>query len=181
LTFTTSSKPVINHCFDISDLFGGNATQGFVNQTRNQGTGVWGDAGIQYRLENVETYDPQGNYSSILYHQHAANPSSDDRYKPGHHADRRVTIYPGEGCSDYHRPSDQILPWFGFGCWSEDKGSCGTTPYNIASFSLQPVEDDPDGTCWDFSVQGAGSRVYSSSQAAMGALLGVFLAIWLSA
>lgn len=179
LTFTTSSMPVINHCFDFADLFGGNTTQGFVNQTRNLGSMRPGEAGIYYTLENVETYDPQGNYSSVLYHQHVANPTSDD-YKPGHAANRRVTIYPGTGCSDYHRPSDQILPWFGFGCWSEDKGSCGTTPYSIASFSLQPV-DDPEGSCWDFAVQGAASRSYSSSQAAMGALLGASLAIWLGA
>ncbi|KAF2999897.1 hypothetical protein E8E13_008476 [Curvularia kusanoi] len=45
LTFTTNSIPVLPVCFDLVDLFGGNATSGFVNQTGNQ-PNVIGEKGI---------------------------------------------------------------------------------------------------------------------------------------
>ncbi|USP81636.1 uncharacterized protein yc1106_08910 [Curvularia clavata] len=99
LTFTTSSIPILSHCFDFSSLFTSNSTQGFVNQTKNQGSTVWGEAGIHWQLFNAETFDSQTNYSGILYRQHVTNPANDDD-KPGHHADRRVTVYGAKGCRE---------------------------------------------------------------------------------
>jgi hypothetical protein len=182
LTFTTSSIPVISHCFDFSDLFGGNASQGFVNQTWNLGPNVWGEAGIHWQLGNVETFDLKGNYSSVLYRQHITNPARDDQ-NPGKYADRRVTMYGGKDCSQIDPSSDKtLLPWYGFSCWSEDNGSCGTLPYNIASFSIQPGPDDKDrhGTCWVFAKEGAAARVYLSSRVILGAFISASLAIWLA-
>jgi hypothetical protein len=176
------SIPVISHCFDFSNLFGGNASQGFVNQTWNLGSNVWGEAGIYWQLGNVETFDWKGNYSSVLYRQHITNPASDDQ-NPGKYADRRVTIYGGKDCSQIDPSSDKtLLPWYGFSCWSEDDGSCGTLPYNIASFSIQPGPDDKDqhGTCWVFAQEGAAARVYSSSRVILGAFISAPLAIWLA-
>lgn len=179
LTFTTSSIPVISHCFDFAQLFRGNATQGFVNQTWNQGSGVWGEAGIHWQLFNVDTFDSQANYSSVLYRQHITDANKDEN-KPGHHADRRVTLYGAKGCRESDGTSDKLLPWYGFDCWSEDKGSCGTLPYGVASFSIQPQQKTTQGTCWVFAERGAAVRVWSSSQAVMGAFVSASVAFWLA-
>lgn len=184
LTFTTSSVPVISHCFDFSNLFGGNAAQGFVNQTENLGWAGGGqEAGIRWQLLNLDTFDPQANYSNILYRQHVLSPSSDDD-KPGHYANRRVTIYGAPGCSEAD-PSDNhtLLPWYGFSCWSEEAGSCGKLPYGIASFSVQPGPDDDerDGTCWDFAERGGAAGMSGlSRQAMMSSLFGTAVAVWLA-
>jgi hypothetical protein len=153
-----------------------------VNQTENLSPGVWGEAGIHFQLRNTEAFDPQGNYSSVLYRQHVTNAASDNQ-KPGHYADRRVTIYGGKNCTENDPSSNTaLLDWYGFSCWSEDKGSCGTLPYKIASFSIQPgpEEKDQHGTCWVFAKEGAAANIYASSQVIIGALINVFLAIWLA-
>ncbi|CAE7195958.1 hypothetical protein P3342_009994 [Pyrenophora teres f. teres] len=179
LTFTTSSIPLLSHCFDVDALFGGNATQGFVNQTRNIAPPSTGEAGIYWQLENLDTYDSQANYSSVLYRQHITSPINDDQ-KPGKFAQRGVTLYAGKGCSDLDPSADRILDWYGFNCWSEDKGDCGTTPWNIGSFNMHAPGDDAEGTCWVFAKNGNGARRFSSSQAMMGAVIAASLAIWLA-
>ncbi|KAF2795474.1 hypothetical protein K505DRAFT_301981 [Melanomma pulvis-pyrius CBS 109.77] len=181
LTFTTGSIPILPHCFDFSDLFGGNATQGFVNQTQNLLQGTRGEAGLYWQLENAETFDPQGNYSSVLYHQHISAPGSDDQ-KPGHFAKLQVTIYGGENCSEKDPSNDEeLFDWYGFSCWSDDKGSCGSVPYKIASFNIVAVPDQKkDWKCWTFAKLGAAARIHASSQATMVASISVFLAIWLA-
>ncbi|KAI2476768.1 hypothetical protein Ptr902_11752 [Pyrenophora tritici-repentis] len=87
LTFTTSSTPIVGHCFDFATLFGGNTTQGFANRSQNiiNSFDDTSNAGIHWQLENLDTYDPQGNYSSLLYRQHLAF-AIDDEDKPGHYA-----------------------------------------------------------------------------------------------
>jgi hypothetical protein len=179
LTFTTSSIPITSHCFDFEDLFSGNATQGFVNQTQYLG-GAWGTAGIDWQLGNVESFDLQGNYSSVLYRQHVTNPSSEN-YKPGNFADRRVTIYGGKGCTEKDPSNDKgLLPWYGFSCWSEDKGSCGNLRYKIASFNINSKPKEDQGTCWVFAETGASARVHSSSKAIAGAFISASLALWIT-
>ncbi|KAG9657839.1 hypothetical protein KCU95_g1352, partial [Aureobasidium melanogenum] len=76
LTFTTESIPLkgLGHCFNLVDIFGGNSSQGFVNQTANLGygsgyTGEPGQAGIHWQVKNMDKFDVQANYSSVLYHQ----------------------------------------------------------------------------------------------------------------
>lgn len=94
-----------------------------------------------------------------------------------------MTIYGGKDCSEEDPSSNKtLLPWYGFSCWSEDKGSCGTLPYNIASFSIQPglEKNNRHGTCWVFAEEGAAARVYSSSKAMIGTCISVSLAIWLA-
>jgi hypothetical protein len=178
LTFTTSSVPIISHCFDLEELFGGNATQGFVNQTGNIRPPYTGEAGIHWQLENVDTYDPQTNFSSILYRQHVTDPAP-DKLKPGNQADRAVNVYPSKTCTELG-PGDELLSWYGFSCWSENEGSCGTTPYRIGSFAIVNLEKTSDnGKCWVFAELGAAGRGYSPSQAMMGAFLSTLLAIWL--
>ncbi|KAF2276849.1 uncharacterized protein EI97DRAFT_397817 [Westerdykella ornata] len=184
LTFTTSSIPVLGQCFDFVDLFSGNATQGFINQTRNQGQNAWGEAGIHWQLENTDTFDPQANYSRVLYRQHITNPTTDEQ-KPGHYADRQVTIYGGPKCTEADPNSNTTLfPWYGFSCWSEDKGSCGTLPYKIASFYIRAGKDEQSqgrmGTCWVFAECGAATSLLLSSRAMVGAFISASLAIWLS-
>ncbi|KAF2120367.1 hypothetical protein BDV96DRAFT_610320 [Lophiotrema nucula] len=167
LTFTTSSVPLLSHCFDFRPF----QRKRYAGLCEPDGPGVWGEAGIQWKLGNVETFDSQGSYSSVLYRQHITDPASDDQ-RPGHYANRR------------NDPSsnETLLDWYGFSCWSEDKGSCGTLPYKITSFSIPPgpAEKDQQGTCWVFAKEGAAARIYVSSQATTGAFVSAFLAIWLA-
>jgi hypothetical protein len=156
LTFTTGSVPIVSKCFELADLFNGNASSGFVNQTWNQ-PNVWGEAGIHWTLTNKDAFDASANYSSILYRQSSLSPNNDGQ-KSGDPANIRATIYPGERCTEKD-PNDNstegLLPWYGFGCFSEEKGRCGTTPYNIVSFRITPgVEDKEKNTCWDFARNG---------------------------
>ncbi|KAF1831071.1 hypothetical protein BDW02DRAFT_464173, partial [Decorospora gaudefroyi] len=183
LTFTTSSTPITPHCFEVSELFAGNTSAGFVNQSHNLGGMTLADGrdpGIHWQLKNKDSYDPQGNYTTILYRQHIAYPDSDDQ-EPGHFAIRRVTIYGGHGCTELDpNDDDKLLDWYGFSCWSEDEGTCGYTGYNIRSFSVQPLEEeDRNGdVCWVFAQLGGAPRAGSSAAHAMvGAFVTVALAV----
>lgn len=183
LAFTTSSIPVIQHCFNFEDLMSGNASQGFVNQTGNLGAGSWndGDKGIYWTLQNHDSYDPSRNYSSVLYRQHITNPG--DKQHPGEYSRVRVNLYGGENCTQKDPNSNTTLfPWYGFSCWSEDQGSCGTMPFRVASFYVFPAprQEDQQGKCWVFAEEGAGTSVYRSSQATLIALTSTALALWLA-
>ncbi|KAI4629702.1 uncharacterized protein J4E87_002888 [Alternaria ethzedia] len=116
LTFTTSSIPVVPHCFSLGDLFGGNATQGFVNQTWNLGSNRFGDeqAGIYWTLLNADKYDRSANYSRVLYRHHVVQ-AYDDIWKEGHLSNMMATVYGGEDCSELDPNDDQnLLNWFGY-------------------------------------------------------------------
>ena len=130
----------------------------------------------------MDKYDATKNYSKVLYRQHIANPSSEDS-QPGHYADRKVNLYGDEKCTELI-PNETVglYPWFGLSCWSEDEGSCGTIPYNIASFAVQPgpEEDDKDGTCMVFAEEGAATSNLRSRAAIFGAFASIFVALWLA-
>ncbi|KAI4936272.1 hypothetical protein J4E85_001601 [Alternaria conjuncta] len=182
LTFTTDSIPVVQHCFSLADLFGGNATQGFVNQTSNLGYIPFGEAnaGIYWTILNAEKYDRSANYSRVLYRYHVANPA-DDRYEQGHLTSVWVTINGGEDCSEGDPNDDEnLLDWFGYNCWGADEGNCGNTPYPINSFNIYPGDADNDRSCWLHSELGAAVHGFSSSRAIMGAFASVSLAVWLA-
>ena len=179
VTFTTASIPLVSHCFDVEELFGGNATQGFVNQTRNIAPPGTGEAGIHWQLNNIDTYDSQANYSTLLYRQYVKD-SGNDNQKPGMFADRGVTLYAAKGCSDLDPSADRILDWYGLNCWSEIEGDCNTLPWSIGSFNMHAPSDNEQGTCWVFAKNGDAGRGYSSSQAMMGAFFAASLAIWLA-
>jgi len=176
LTFTTGDVPVVSYCFDFDDIFGGNATSGFVNQSHNQPL-VWGEAGIYWSISNTNAYDASANYSSVLYRQSISNPITDEQ-EIGESAAIRTTIYPGKRCSE-RDPNDNstqgLLPWYGFGCLSEEKGRCGTTPYSIASFRITPPH--PEGQkCWDFARYGQSSAV-RLSKSILAAFVSTILAL----
>lgn len=174
MTFTTDGTGFQNHCFDIADLFGGNTTSGFVNQTANF-PGYWGESGIRWELKNADIYDASVNYSRVAYQQHIA--SLDMSGKPG---DKMATVYGAKKCSEQD-PNDEkgLLPWFGFSCLGEEQGSCGTTPYSIQSFRVISRDEDYKRKCWDFAEYGqSGAGPLSGS--AMAALLGTILAIALA-
>jgi hypothetical protein len=183
LTFTTDSIPVLSKCFNIADLFGGNNTRGFANQTRNIQTSHGGQAGIAWQLDNIESFDPQANYSRVLYHETAFHPA-EDRYDPGTYGPHRINVYGGANCSQID-PSGawDLLDWYGFNCWSEAEGNCGTVPYSIASFLVVAGdfnnEDAQHGKCMVFAEMGAASSL-QSMRAVVGALVGASTAMWLT-
>lgn len=182
LTFTSRSIPIIGHCFDLAELFGGNTTSGFVNQTRNLGYTATEDVGIDWQLFNKDLWDPNANYSSVLYRQHVVNPG-DSRYEPGSYADRLVTLYGVAGCKDANTETHEGgIPWYGFSCWSEDEGTCGATNRTFASFQLQPGrtdEDEQSGKCWSFAQWGAAPGVDVRLKAAVGVVVAVGMGFWM--
>jgi hypothetical protein len=182
LTFTTSSIPIVQHCFSLAGLFGGNSTQGFVNQTSNLGSNVFSpqEAGIHWSLENADKYDSAANYSRVLYRYHVSNPAGDE-YKEGQLTNVWVTIDGGDDCSELDPTDDtNLLDWFGYNCWGADKGNCGNTPYPINSFNIYPGDMDADRKCWLHAKLGAAVHGFSSSRVVMGAFASVSLAFWLA-
>lgn len=86
LTFTTASVPVQSICFNLAELFDGNATAGFVNQSLPS---QWYETGLHWSIENADTFDAQANYSQVLYRQAARE------QEPMSYAPRRVNLYGG--------------------------------------------------------------------------------------
>lgn len=186
LTFTTMDIPVSGHCFSIAELFGGNSTRGFINQTHNLGRS-WSsrkgeDAGIRWKVENSESYDPKANYSSILYHQNDGI-NLQDR-DPEDYSYRTVFLYGSDDCRDVDTsPADAFDTWFGLNCWSSDEGDCRDIYYGVGSFSMQaaPSNEERERTCWSFAENGSGaSGLYQPWKAVTGALVSVFVAVWLA-
>ncbi|KAI5252024.1 hypothetical protein E4T42_03749 [Aureobasidium subglaciale] len=143
LTFTTRDVPRVNHCFNLVDLFDGNATEGFVNQTRNPYAPV---EGVRCNVQNSEMFNPEANYSSILYCQYQLHQSDNKDLESGHTARRGVRT---------------VEIWLQMarsrgGMDSVARGGCGTTPYSIASFLLYPPPDssEDDKECVEFSQSG---------------------------
>lgn len=152
LTCTTSSIPFTSYSFDIKDLFGGNGSSGFVDQIKNVASSVSyvGDVGIRWQLLNKENFSRDANYSSMLYQQYVANPSSDAQ-KPGNSAPHRgITVYVGKNCSE-NDPNDKsiagLFPEYYLNCLTDEKGSCGTTPFKIASFNRQKWSSEEESCC----------------------------------
>jgi hypothetical protein len=183
LTFTTNSVPVLSQCFNVADLFAGNITRGFANQTRNILTSHGGQAGIAWQLDNIDAFDPHANYSRVLYHETAFHPA-DDTYDPGTYGPHRINVYGGANCSQID-PSGawNFLDWYGFDCWSETEGNCGTVPYSIASFRVTAGDFNNEaaqhGKCMMFAEMGAASSL-QSMRAVVGALVGASMAMWLT-
>ncbi|KAG9854048.1 hypothetical protein KCU98_g2532, partial [Aureobasidium melanogenum] len=187
LTFTTESIPLkgLGHCFNLVDIFGGNSSQGFVNQTANLGygsgyTGEPGQAGIHWQVKNMDKFDVQANYSSVLYHQY--NPdTNDEENAPGRYAARTVFLYPGQGCKEVPDQSNELFPWYGLSCWTEPEGTCHTLPYKIASFSIQAEdeEDEQHGKCWVFAELGGAAGLHISFHAMMSLVVGTLVAMWI--
>lgn len=174
IAFTTDSTGFQSHCFNIADLFGGKTTSGFINQTANF-PGFWGEFGIRWELKNAGSYDTSVNYSRVAYQQHIA--SLDMSGKP---ADKMVTVYGEKKCSEKDPNDDKgLLPWFGFSCLGEDRGSCGTTPYSIQSFRVSPRDADNQRKCWDFAERGQSGAV-QLPKSVIATLLGTALAIALA-
>lgn len=155
-----------------------------MNQTGNLGygsgyTGETGQAGIHWQVQNMNKFNGQANYSSVLYHQH--NPDVNDKENaPGTYAARTVFLYPGQGCTELPDQSNDLLPWYGLSCWTEPEGTCDTLPYNVASFSIQ-AEDDADkqhGKCWAFAEMGGAAGLHINFHAMMSLLVGTVLATW---
>lgn len=177
----------MSHCFNFADLFGGNATRGLVNQTHNLAYQYRHDGrqeGIAWQLENKDSFDPKANYSKLLYRQHVESPSED--YEPGSYAYRRINVYGGLDCSDHdlERPfGERLVDWYGFDCFSEGEGDCGTLPYGIKSFTVQPGrfgnEKAQDGKCLVFAKMGAAARL-QLPKVVISAFACVVLTVWLT-
>lgn len=186
LTFTTSTTPVTDHCFNLEELATGNATSGFINQTDNLSgqTGDGRDVGIRWALKNAASFDPQGNYSSLLYRQYNSASSDDDQ--PGGYASTRVTVYGFADCNDIDPNGGDLgadTHWYGFSCLTEAEGDCGTLPLpnGAVSFRVQPgLDPDEDPKCETFAANGDAASLGLRTSAVMGVVAAGLVAVWMS-
>ncbi|KAF2171032.1 hypothetical protein M409DRAFT_51263 [Zasmidium cellare ATCC 36951] len=149
ISFTTASVPNTNECFNLADLFAGNSTFGFRNQTPS--TSFDQDSvGLYWRIENVDAYDSQANYSNVLYQQPVTN--DNDGEAAGTDAVRYLSVYNAPGCIPSGEP--EVQPWVGWTCSSSAEGECGALPYSVASFKVDDASavNERDGKCWNFAL-----------------------------
>lgn len=161
-----------------------NATSGYTEQHNNRTTNATMHQGdFHWQIQNAHAFDPSANYSNILYRQHGV-----DELLVGAYSLRRVKVYSVPDCK-IETPSASSWavgpasdPWYGFGCWSDAEGSCGTLPNKIASFSIGPGDDDESGACMVFARNGlaeamsAAAEVQSST--AVVVLVAITVGIW---
>ncbi|THX39069.1 hypothetical protein D6D11_08921 [Aureobasidium pullulans] len=163
LTFTTNSYPRLAHCFDISDLFGSNITEGFVNQSQPFSTyNHTISQGINYTLFNSDIYGPSANYSSVLYRQFIPHEERQVVFDSGNPADGLITLYQEAGCSN-----STGQEWHGFTCFTDEHGECGTAGFAMKSFKFESRRYSDDYTCSIFSRdrKGNSAAVLGSTQA----------------
>jgi len=163
LTFTTNSYPRLAHCFDISDLFGSNITEGFVNQSQPFSTyNHTISQGINYTLFNSDIYGPSANYSSILYRQFIPHEERQVVFDSGNPADGLITLYSEAGCRN-----STGQEWHGFTCFTDEHGECGTAGFAMKSFKFESRRYSDDYTCSIFSRdrKGNSAAVLGSTQA----------------
>ena len=128
----------------------------------------------------MDVYDPQGNYSNVLYRQHISN-AVNNNDKPGHYAVRMVNVYSAKGCRDDPNDPRGWVDWHGFSCWSEDEGKCGNTGYSIASFYLKDLDRrSREDKCWSFAHMGGSARAFPSSWVVIKSMLSTSLVVWLA-
>ncbi|KAI1348381.1 hypothetical protein F5Y01DRAFT_292511 [Xylaria sp. FL0043] len=155
ISFSTSSYPIVQSCFNLDEIFANNSTG--VNLSS---TGADGHP-IRWIIHNSNAWDPKGNYSHVRYEQLDPTGQDDDEDGKITWASRRVNIYNGENCLQTSSPDDEkeLLPWFGWTCHSSEDDHCRTAPYNIKSFVVIPLDnDDMNGKCLDFALYGASAR-----------------------
>lgn len=144
-----------------------------MNQT---GRGERYDSGLYWSTENAETFDPQANYSGILYRQAMKD------QEPGSYASTRVNLYGGLDCSE-RDPLDEtgLVDWYGLSCWSGVEGICDELPRGVASFAVLPVgTQSTEGTCLVYAQLGAGVGGLRPLRAVAGVLVGAVVAGWLA-
>ncbi|KAI1152123.1 hypothetical protein F4825DRAFT_450811 [Nemania diffusa] len=170
ISFSTASYPIAQSCFDMSEIFANNSTGGF----RNMSSLTTSDSnyeGIRWAVSNSQAWDATGNYSHVKYEQLDPTGQDDDDDGKATWASRRVNIYNGEDCLQTSPGDDNTkdeLPWFGWTCHSSEDDHCRTAPYNIESFVILPINnDDQDGKCLDFALQGAGAQSFPEAFGAL--------------
>ncbi|KAI1174577.1 hypothetical protein F4777DRAFT_381122 [Nemania sp. FL0916] len=173
ISFTTSSYPAEQECFNLREIFADNSTGGF----RNTSSAIHispSDVNIRWAITNSEAWDPNGNYSHIKYEQPEPTLQDDDNHRAVR-SSRRVNIYNGDSCLQTSNPDDteDLLPWFGWTCSSSEDDQCRTAPYNIRSFVVIPIVDDADGKCLDFALYGASARSLPHTLGALVAAMAV--------
>lgn len=130
ISFNTASVPADEECFNLAELFTGNSTFGFRNQTPSSSISQ-DPVRLYWTIDNIDAYDPQANYSTILYQQPVLNDNNGEG--EGTDASRYFSVYNGEDCRAL---GDPVQPWVGWTCSSSDEGQCNTLPYSVASFKI---------------------------------------------
>ncbi|KAK4501916.1 hypothetical protein PRZ48_007725 [Zasmidium cellare] len=131
ISFTTSSIPPDDECFNLADLFSGNSTFGFRNQTPST-IFPQDPIGLSWSIQNADAYDAQANYSYVLYQQPLANEEDGEAGKTD--ASKYFSVYNAPGCTA--TGDEEVQPWVGWTCATSASGDCGALPYSVASFKV---------------------------------------------
>ncbi|EGP90822.1 uncharacterized protein MYCGRDRAFT_88619 [Zymoseptoria tritici IPO323] len=99
ITFTTSSIPVNNQCFNLNEIFQGPNT-GVVTQDSTSFPFMDGVSNVTYAVSNQAAFDPTMNYSRIYYEQsYPGSPSRDTQDTfPDNTATRILTLFSDQDC-----------------------------------------------------------------------------------
>jgi hypothetical protein len=135
---------------------------------------VWQESGLYWSTLNAETFDPQANYSSILYRQ------AEYGQEPGSYAAKRVNLYGGLDCTERDPNDDKgLLDWYGLNCWSGVEGDCGRLPHGVASFAVIPAVER-DEKCMVYAKLGGAVGGLRVLEAVASVMVAAGVAGWLA-
>ncbi|KAM5350094.1 hypothetical protein ACJ41O_006599 [Fusarium nematophilum] len=162
LILTTSSIPTEYTCFNLTDIFSQSDDTGFQNATSpvyDQDGDLIPPNGIDWLLQNRDSFDSKTNYSRVWYEQ--VNRTGD--IEAGEEAPWVFYVYAFPDCQqivDGDNVDEDQYPWFETSCQTDDGGQCQTLPYSIKSFAINSASDynDKHGQCEAWAYKGTASR-----------------------
>ncbi|KAH7020479.1 hypothetical protein EDB80DRAFT_634000 [Ilyonectria destructans] len=162
LVLTTSSIPTGFTCFNLTDIFSQSNDTGFQNATSpvyDRDGDVIQPNGIDWLLQNRDSFDSKVNYSRVWYEQ--VNRTGD--FEAGEDAPWVFYIYAFPDCQqivDGDNVDQDDYPWFETSCQTDEGGECQTIPYSIKSFAINSAADynDQHGQCEAWAYKGAAAR-----------------------
>lgn len=187
ITFTTAGVPILNHCFNLDEVFRGSDSG---NNTFTVPTGFTtsGDPSVvHYVLSNREAFDPAANYSHVYYQQSfpvSRSQGSEENDLPDNTAARLFQLYSGQNCEnaiEISAPEGQnTRPWYAYSCVSD--GQCNVAAFSVKSFLVGDATTRLN-LGWgdkrrDFAYSGNGARLRGNAGWA-GAMAIVVLTWWM--
>lgn len=168
-------------CFNLSDIF---SQENFTGLQWGQGVDRLNDStlerGVNYTLDNLDTYDAGANYSQVWFQQ--VNLTSEE-VGEGESAGRFFKVYSLPDCatlSTANGGDDPVEwnPWYEQSCQSASGGNCHLVPHNIQSFSIQQDTSDSYGQgCQDWVFPGSASQSSRRSSLVVGGVA-ILVALW---
>ncbi|WPA99315.1 uncharacterized protein RHO25_003932 [Cercospora beticola] len=169
-TVSISGIPLVNHCFDFSEITASPNSSGIINQTDRLPDNIrYPDLEpFYYNLTNQDVFDPAANYSNIFYEQLVLAAGAGETDVRDNTAARRVTFFSGPNCTHLFNPEKRRdEDWFRISCVSPQEGQCNRASIGIKSFTVANALDRFNGggeeECNAFALFGAAGRLDGSA------------------